>query len=128
VLVVDREASIRETLRTLLEEDGYTVLEAATGLAALNLLRADARRLVVLLDHSPPQLDGVGLLRQIAHDRRLKQRHAFILMTAHRLSTRLAVLRFLALLRVPMLRKPFDIAEVEEVVARMVLSFGVSAG
>jgi CheY-like chemotaxis protein len=122
VLVADNDPAIRAVLHELLAEDGYAVLEAADGAAALELLRNDARPFVVLLDHSLPKLDGIGLLRHVARDRHLRKRRAFILMTANRLSTRLATLRFLSMLQVPLLRKPFDIEQVEEAVDRAAAS------
>ena len=126
VLVAESDHAIRETLHALLEEDGYDVLEASDGVATLELLRSDARHLIVLLDHSLPKLNGMSLLRHIARNWRLRKRHTYILMTPNRLSTRLATLRFLSILQVPLLRKPFDIEQLEEVVARAALSLHVA--
>ncbi len=126
VLVADGDPDLRQALRYLLEEDGYDVLEAADGVATLDLLRSDPRRLVVLLDHDLRKLDGVSLLRHIAHDRQLRQRHAFVFMTLNRLTSRLATLRFLSMLQVPLIRKPFDIEQVEEAVAKATAALHVS--
>ena len=49
-------------------------------------------RLVVVLDYRLPELDGIGVLRQVVHDRQLARRHAFVLMTAARVSSRLATM------------------------------------
>jgi CheY-like chemotaxis protein len=43
VLVVDDEKKLRNTLRDHLERDGYTVLEAADGQAALGDISSAAR-------------------------------------------------------------------------------------
>jgi CheY-like chemotaxis protein len=61
VLIVDDEKQIRRVLRLLLEEQGYTVAEAASGEEAVRLLEgapADA----VLLDLRLPGVDGLERL------------------------------------------------------------------
>ena len=61
VLVIDDERSIRESLRMVLEFEGYKVDEAASGRAALARLAAgpvDA----VLLDIKMPEMDGLAVL------------------------------------------------------------------
>ena len=64
VLVVDDEAGIRRVLRAYLEADAFTVVEAATGEAALTELRRE-RPDVVLLDVMLPDMDGLEVLRRI---------------------------------------------------------------
>ncbi len=61
VLVVDDEASIRRTLREILEYEDYAVDEAEDGEAALEKLRKD-RFDVVLLDVKMPKVDGLEVL------------------------------------------------------------------
>ncbi|MBE7190720.1 PleD family two-component system response regulator [Jatrophihabitans endophyticus] len=62
VLVVDDDADTRHHLRTVLERDDWTVVEAANGQEAL-AIAAEARPRVVLLDLEMPVLDGFGFLR-----------------------------------------------------------------
>jgi CheY-like chemotaxis protein len=118
VLVVDDDADTRVTLRDLLEEEGYGVLEAAGGSEALKFLRSSLQRLVVLLDYVMPRLDGLAVLHQVAQDPAQAQRHAFVLVSARRLSYRLGVLRLLQGLRVPVVVKPFDIQTILDAVAQ----------
>jgi CheY-like chemotaxis protein len=66
-LVVDDEVVIRRLVRTVLEADDFTVMEAPDGKAALVLLE-DARPAVVILDVMMPELDGVEVCRQLDHD------------------------------------------------------------
>ncbi len=61
VLVVDDEASIRESLRMILEYEGYRVEEADGGKAALARL-ADRPPDAALVDIKMPEIDGLELL------------------------------------------------------------------
>ena len=63
VLVVDDEANARHALRTILDEEGYAVDEAADGQEALELLRERGAD-VVLADIRMPRLDGIELVRR----------------------------------------------------------------
>jgi len=62
VLVAEDEAHIRELVSLHLGLEGWDVLEAATGQAALDRLRAEPVDLVVL-DIMLPALDGITVLR-----------------------------------------------------------------
>ncbi|MGH2406672.1 MAG: response regulator [Candidatus Limnocylindrales bacterium] len=64
ILVVDDEPTILETLAESLERDGYTVITAADGRAALARFRADRPDLVVL-DLMLPELSGIEVCRII---------------------------------------------------------------
>ncbi len=68
VLVVDDEPDIAELLRSLLEDAGYEVASADSGLVALELLDT-ARFDAVVSDLRMPDLDGPGLWRA------LRERH-----------------------------------------------------
>ena len=61
VLVVDDEASIRESLRMILEYEGYRVEEAEGGKSALARM-GDRPPDAVLLDIKMPEIDGLDLL------------------------------------------------------------------
>jgi two-component system nitrogen regulation response regulator NtrX len=64
ILIVDDEAEIRESLQSILAEEGYLVTTAATAGEALTLL-ADAIYDVVLLDIWLPDRDGLDTLADI---------------------------------------------------------------
>ena len=64
VLIVDDEAEIRDSLESILAEEGYLVTTAATAAEALTLL-ADAIYDVVLLDIWLPDRDGLDTLTDI---------------------------------------------------------------
>jgi two-component system, OmpR family, KDP operon response regulator KdpE len=65
VLVVDDEPPIRKLLRMGLTVNGYDVIEAANGKAALNLL--SERPDVIILDLGLPDIEGQELLQTIRH-------------------------------------------------------------
>ena len=64
ILVVDDESKNRELLRDLLEVNGYAVIEAADGIAALETVKADVCD-VILLDVMMPRLDGLEVCRRL---------------------------------------------------------------
>jgi len=79
ILVVDDEVASRESLQDVLVEEGYDVSVAADGREAVELLQGGEFDIVVT-DLRMPDLDGVGLLREV---RRLCPQTLVILMTAH---------------------------------------------
>jgi CheY-like chemotaxis protein len=58
VLVVDDDPDIRSTIREILEDEGYCVLDAANGLEALGRLRGERAPDLILLDLSMPVMSG----------------------------------------------------------------------
>ena len=65
VLLVDDEAMVRETLAMSLEDFGYTVLVAADGAEALDMMASSETMVDVLVtDLSMPGIDGLELIRQ----------------------------------------------------------------
>jgi two-component system cell cycle response regulator CpdR len=109
VLVADDDPSIRDLLRTALEEFGYAVETVASGESAIDMVR---RRHYshVLLDVRMGEVDGVQAAERIAQ---LAPRTVVVFVTAYPT----------ALLESPrggtwpalVLRKPFDLGEVERV-------------
>jgi len=63
-LVVDDEPRLRRVLVRLLEGEGFTCAEAGSGVEALEMLYHEQVPLVIS-DLRMPQMDGVGLLREI---------------------------------------------------------------
>ena len=67
VLIVDDERSIRVSLRTILSNIGFEIVEAARGEEALSLIRT-AQFDAVLLDINMPGMGGVEVCRQMRQD------------------------------------------------------------
>jgi CheY-like chemotaxis protein len=62
ILVVDDEPLIRDVLVDLLRDEGYAVVTADDGLAALEVVREEAPALV-LMDVMMPRMDGCAAFR-----------------------------------------------------------------
>ena len=78
VLVVDDERSMRELLSIVLRRDGYEVLLAEDGAAAIELLKRE-RLDVLITDIRMPQMNGVDVLREA---KRIDPEIISIVMTA----------------------------------------------
>jgi len=59
VLLIDDNADVRQSMQTLLELEGYTVVAAEEGDEALTKLRAGLDPCVILLDMLMPGKDGL---------------------------------------------------------------------
>ena len=64
ILIVDDEAGVRSSVRGVLADEGYRVLEAEDGTGALELIASEHPGLVIL-DIWMPGMDGIELLRHI---------------------------------------------------------------
>lgn len=120
VLITEDDEEIRLTLRLIVEDGGYEVLEARDGLAALGILRASQSPLVVLLDLMMPRLDGVGVLRAVSDDPTLAARHAYIVVTAGSRTLPLAAAQLVTQLSISVVPKPFDVDDLLQAIERAV--------
>ena len=62
ILVVDNGETIRETVKKIMEREGYKVLCAEDGLAAIEILKENCVN-VILSDVAMPRMDGNKLLK-----------------------------------------------------------------
>lgn len=110
VLVVDDDEEVRSTISQMLETLGYVPVEAEDGPAALERL-ADQRPDVVILDFAMPGMNGAELAQE------MDRRHPGLpVIFASGFSEVRAVQRAVGL-DVPLLHKPFQLAEMAELVA-----------
>jgi hypothetical protein len=82
VLLVEAADRLRARLRTLLERDGYHVLEAADETAGFDVLHGSPHPLVAVLDAGQ-----VPLLQRVVADRRLCAHHAYVVLCTWRRPT-----------------------------------------
>ena len=67
ILVVDDEPDERFLLRRMFEREGYEVLDASDGAAALAIVR-ESRPDLILTDMMMPVMDGQELIRRLRSD------------------------------------------------------------
>jgi CheY-like chemotaxis protein len=67
-MIVEDDEMIRESMKLLLELEGYEVLLAGNGKQALDLLASGRRPNLILLDLMMPVMDGYEFLRARARD------------------------------------------------------------
>ena len=116
ILVVDDDPAILDLIAQLLIEEGYPVLAASNGRAALDLAREQLPKLI-LLDLMMPEMNGwqvVGELKAAAQTRWIP----VILLSARRDLATVAVDLEVA----AFIEKPFDIDELLASVRRILSS------
>jgi CheY-like chemotaxis protein len=69
ILIADDKATGRELVRTILENHGYTVFEAADGAEALQRAQ-EVNPDLIILDLHMPVLDGFGVIEVLRRDER----------------------------------------------------------
>ena len=118
VLVVDDDRGVLRLTARILRLDGFTVLEAASGVEAMRLLENQPEIRLVLTDVVMPEMHGLDLAAKILE---VEQGPRVVLMTGHaaELSSRLEH-RDPAL---PLLLKPFTSQQLIKTV-RMALGDG----
>ncbi|WDL95176.1 response regulator [Alicyclobacillus sp. ALC3] len=110
VLVVDDQFGIRILLQEVLQREGYEVLQASNGTAALELVKNENPDLI-LLDMKIPGMDGLEILRTI---RKWEYDTKVIMMTAYgELNLIREAMEMGALAH---FTKPFDIDELRQAV------------
>src|SRR5499433_2426581 len=112
VLVVDDEEQIRHTLRGVLADEGFDVIEAADGRQALDLLERTPPRLAIV-DVWMPEVDGIEL---VARMREQAPGVPIIVISGHgTIETAVRVIRLGAF---DFLEKPFQLESLLQVVDR----------
>lgn len=78
ILVVDDESRMRKLVKDFLARQGYTVLEAADGMEAIDYFYADKDIALIILDVMMPRMDGWQVCREI----RMHSKVPIIMLTA----------------------------------------------
>jgi DNA-binding NtrC family response regulator len=114
VLVVDDEGVLRRVLRRGLVQAGFDVVEADTGLAALELARRERFDLIVS-DVNMPVMDGVELLSALL----TAQPDVPVVLISGSVDVQ-GTKEARCLGAFDFLRKPFDLSELEQIARRAV--------
>ncbi|MFH1460470.1 MAG: diguanylate cyclase [Candidatus Omnitrophota bacterium] len=112
ILLVDDEAVIRETLCSILKEDGYEVITAKSGHEAVNL-SGKSHLDIAIIDLKLPDVDGTFVLHNI---KKHNPNICAILITAY--PTTESAIRAVQEEAYEYITKPFDIGHVKLVIKR----------
>ena len=94
ILVADDDHAVRSTLKEILQREGYDVIEAEDGDAALEVLR-DHEVSVVVLDIRMPRRDGIAVLDALEAPPKVLLLSAFSLDTETRVRLDAKVFKYL---------------------------------
>jgi CheY-like chemotaxis protein len=114
VLVVDDDAGIRDSLRELLELEGYAVETAEHGRAGLQRIEAQGVPCLVLLDLMMPVMNGVEFLQALRNHPNPQVANAAVTVVSALDDARSVEAPY----RCEVLRKPVDVEQLIETVQR----------
>ncbi|MBI2774253.1 MAG: sigma-54-dependent Fis family transcriptional regulator [Chloroflexi bacterium] len=113
ILVADDDASIRSLLRQLLQEEGYSVQEAATGVEVVDKVK-DSPPDLVIMDVRMPELDGIEALSRV---KATAPHSSVLIMTAFGSSN--AAIRAMELGAFDYVTKPFELDKISHAVHKV---------
>lgn len=120
ILIVDDDRAICDYMQTLLEKDGFSVRTLSDPTSVEDEVRQGAYH-VIILDLMMPKLDGIEVLRRI---RGIDSDVAVVIFTAHpNLDSAVASMKLDA---VDYIKKPFNVDEFREVLARVMKKKGLA--
>ncbi|HEV8229046.1 MAG TPA: sigma-54 dependent transcriptional regulator [Candidatus Limnocylindria bacterium] len=112
ILVADDDASIRSLLKQLLQDEGYAVLEAATGTEVVSQVSETSPDLVIM-DVRMPELDGIEALPKVKSS---SPKTSVLIMTAFGSSN--AAIKAMELGAFDYITKPFELDKISHTVKR----------
>ena len=111
VLVVDDAPSVREYVKTVLQEEGFEIIEASDGIDGYNLIQEFGSGIaLVITDVIMPKMDGVSLAESV---RELFPTMPVLLMTGYASTHRLPI-------ESVVLQKPFSPDALVEAVRKVI--------
>jgi two-component system response regulator AtoC len=113
ILVADDDASIRSLLRQLLQDEGFAVHEAATGVEVVDKVK-DTTPDLVIMDVRMPELDGIEALSRVKAN---SPHTAVLIMTAFGSSN--AAIRAMELGAFDYITKPFELDKINYTVQKV---------
>ncbi len=118
ICIVDEDEQFRALFRQILQQRGYSVLEAPDGAQALELLGSSPHRLVVVLTQALSERESLTVFSAVLADPSLARCHAYLLLSvAPRVSPILETL--LSVLNVSVITNPEDLSGVLERISQL---------
>jgi|AP95_1055475.scaffolds.fasta_scaffold91769_2 CheY-like chemotaxis protein len=114
VLVVDDEESIRILLSEILSDQGYSVVMAADGLTAIDLLGSHSFDLIITDCNMP----GVGGLEAVKAAKQIDPRCPIMVISGHPSSE--ADLRLIGHPRPMYMQKPFSVQLIQQTATKLI--------
>lgn len=112
ILIVDDEESIRKTLESVFADEGFATISAASGLAAIDMVR-DLCPDLVLLDIWMPGMDGIETLEKLIE---IAPKLPVIMMSGH--ATISTAVKSTQLGAYDFIEKPLDLTSILKSVSR----------
>ena len=120
ILIVDDDKEIRDFMQSLLEKDGFIVKTVGDPTLVEDEIRVGEYH-VIIMDLMMPKLDGIEVLKKI---RTIDSDIAVVIFTAHpNLDSAVASMKLDA---VDYIKKPFNVDEFREVLARVMKKKGLA--
>lgn len=113
IVVADDDAAIRSLLRQVLQDSGYLVHEAATGVEVVEKVKEESPDLVIM-DVRMPELDGIEALSRV---KATNPKTAVLIMTAFGSSN--AAIRAMELGAFDYVTKPFELDKIDHQVTKV---------
>jgi two-component system response regulator PilR (NtrC family) len=114
ILIVDDEKSMREFLTIMLEDEGFSVREAATGSAAIRFIQDEEFDLII----SDLKMQGIGGIDILTEARRIHPNTPVIMITAF--ATTDTAVTAMKLGAYDFITKPFNVEQVKLVIRKAI--------
>ena len=83
ILIADDDYTSRVVLKTVLEKNGFDIIEAENGVQALGILRGESSPQLAVLDWMMPDMDGIDVIRKIREGKSSAYKYIILLTTKH---------------------------------------------
>jgi len=110
VLIVEDDRDIREPMRELLQEEGFSVEVASTGTEALQMIQKSLAPGIILCDLMMPHMNGIEFVENLRAQDQAAAKRVVILSAANHAKTAAEKLG------VGFLRKPIDLEDLLKMV------------
>lgn len=86
ILIVDDDSTVRDIMKAILEQEGFSVLSAANGLEGIQCLDESHEVGIVLLEMMMPEMNGWEFLDHMKADARLAKVPVVIVSAYHEIA------------------------------------------